>query len=226
MIPQPLIKFKNAPWWFAEEIPLGLRFPRVLWVCAGRPEARIEEAMRRLVAQSLFSADLAPMHSEDIRGMILEKIGPLRKQLLAQDREKGNTVLNPFIELVIQRAAGLPLYVRYVIGDVLNGKYRVLDGQEDLPANLHAYHEERLRRLGGGDLQAVVTPLAATLALRELAALFVGRKLVHAGDRRELIERALAAIASMVATAPDPEGEVGTPCSTKACATTSSVRRR
>ena len=201
---------------FAEEIPLGLRFPRVLWVCAGRPEARIEEAMRRLAAQSLFPSGLPPMRSEDIRGMILEKIGPLRKRLLAQDREKGNTVLNPFIELATRRADGLPLYVRYVIGDVLNGKYRVLDGQEDLPASLHAYHEELLRRLGVGDLQAVVTPLAATLAcayeplaLHELEALFVWRKLVRAGDGRELIERALAAVASMITTAPDPEGEVG-----------------
>ena len=201
---------------FAEEIPLGLRFPRVLWVCAGCPEARIEEAMRRLAAQSLFPAGLPPMRSEDIRGIIREQIGPLRKQLLAQNREKGNPVVNPFIELVTQRAAGLPLYVRCVIGDVLNGKYRVLDGQEDLPASLHAYHEELLRRLGVGDLQAVVTPLAATLAcayeplaLHELEALFVWRKLVRAGDGRELIERALAAVASMITTAPDPEGEVG-----------------
>jgi tetratricopeptide (TPR) repeat protein len=201
---------------FVEQIPLGLRFPRVLWVCAGRPEAGIEAAMRRLAAQTLFPEGLPPMRREGIRGMILEKIGPLRKRLLAQDREKGDTVVNPFIELVTQRAAGLPLYVRYVIGDVLNGKYRVLDGQEDLPASLHAYHEELLRRLGVGDLQAVITPLAATLAcayeplaLQELEALFVWRKLVRAGDGRELIQRGLAAIASMITTAPDPEGETG-----------------
>ena len=201
---------------FAEEIPLGLRFPRVLWVCAGRPEAGIEEAMRRLAAQALFPAGLPPMRGEDIREMVIEKIGHLRKRLLAQDREKGDTVLNPFIELVTQRAAGLPLYVRYVIGDVLNGKYRVLDGQEHLPASLHAYHEELLRRLAVGDLQAVVTPLAATLAcayeplaLHELEALFAWRKLVRAGDGRDLIERGLAAIASMITTAPDPEGETG-----------------
>jgi len=201
---------------FAEEISLGLRFPRVLWVCAGRPEAGIEAAMRRLAAQTLFPEGLPPMRGEDIREMVIEKIGPLRKRLLAQDQEKGDAVVNPFIEMVTQRAAGLPLYVRYVIGDVLNGKYRVLDGQEHLPASLHAYHEELLRRLAVGDLQAVVTPLAATLAcayeplaLHELEALFAWRKLVRAGDGRELLERGLAAIASMITTAPDPEGETG-----------------
>ena len=201
---------------FAEEIPLALRYPRVLWVCAGRPEAEIEEKMNRLGAERLFPEGLPPMSQEDIRGMILEKIGPLRKKLIRQDLEKGEAVVNPFIDLVTHRADGLPLYVKYVIGDVLSGKYRVLDGDEDLPDSLHAYHEELLKRLGVGDLQAVVTPLAATLAsafeplaVRELEAIFTWRKLIHQDGGLELIERGLAAIGSMIATAPDPEGEIG-----------------
>ena len=201
---------------FVEEIPLGLRYPRVLWVCAGRDENGIGESMTRLGAERVFAGGLPPMTSSDIRGMILEKIGPLRRRLVAGDLERGDSVVNPFIELVTERAAGLPLYVRYVIGDVLNGKYQEMHGQEELPASLHAYHEELLTKLGVGDLQAVVTPLAATLAcaheplaVRELEAILVWRKLFQAGAGPELVNRALGVLSSMVSTTPDPEGEEG-----------------
>lgn len=201
---------------FAEEVPLGIRPPNVLWVCSGRPESGLAKAMSSLGALALFPDGLPPMSQDDIRAMMLEKIGPLRKKLLAGDKEKGDAVVNPFIDLVTQRAAGLPLYVKYVIGDVLAGKYRVLDGQEDLPESLHAYHEELLRRLAVGDLQAVVTPLVATLAcaheplsLREITAILVHRKLLVADGAEPLVDDALAATASMLSTAPDPEGETG-----------------
>jgi tetratricopeptide (TPR) repeat protein len=201
---------------FTEEVPLALRYPGVLWICSGRPEPMITEPIRKLGGEDLFPHGLPPMREEDVRGMILEKIGPLRKKLLGKDAEQDGKVINPFIRLVTERAAGLPLYVKYVIGDVLGGKYRVLDGEEDLPDSLHAYHEELLRRLGVGDLQAVVTPLAATLAtayeplsVRELVAILVCRKLLTEEGARQMVEKGLAAIASMVRSAPDPEGEVG-----------------
>lgn len=135
---------------FAEEVALGVRVPRLVCCCAGRPEPAIETAMRRLGGRVFFAEGLPPMREEDIRGMLLDRIGALRKRLLAQDREKGDAVLNPFIERVARCAAGLPLYVKYVVGDVLGGRYRVLDGEENLPDGLHAYHEELLRRLGVG----------------------------------------------------------------------------
>ena len=201
---------------FTEEVPLALRYPGVLWICSGRPEPMITEPMRKLGGEDLFPHGLPPMREEDVRGMILEKIGPLRKKLLGKDAEQDGKVINPFIRLVTERAAGLPLYVKYVIGDVLGGKYRVLDGEEELPDSLHSYHEELLRRLGVGDLQAVVTPLAAILAtayeplsVRELVAILVRRKLLTEEGARQMVEKGLAAIASMVRSAPDPEGEVG-----------------
>ena len=201
---------------FAEELPLALHHPRVLWVCSGRPESGIGAQMKRLGAEILFPDGLPPMQEADIRGMILEKIGPLRKKLLVGDREEGDVVINPFIKLVTERASGLPTYVKYVIGDVLSGRYRVLDGDEDLPESLYAYHEELLRRLGIGDLQAVLTPLAATLAtaneplaLHELTAILSFRKILIGEDSEALVEQGLAAMESMITTASDPEGEVG-----------------
>ena len=201
---------------FAEEIPLDIRPASVLWVCSGRSEAGLAKAMDSLGAVNLFPQGLPPMSNDDIRAMVLEKIGPLRKKLLAGDKEKGDSVINPFIDLVTVRAAGLPLYVKYVIGDVLSAKYRVLDGQEDLPDSLHAYHEELLRRLAVGDLQAVVTPLVATLAcaheplsVREIESVLVYRKLLTPDGASALVEEGLAATASMLSSAPDPEGETG-----------------
>ena len=201
---------------FTEEVALGVRVPRLVCCCAGRPEPAIEQAMRQFGGRTLFANGLPPMGVDDIRGMLLEKIGPLRKKLLGHDRESGDAVVNPFIELVAKRAAGLPMYVKYVVGDVLANRYRVLDGDESLPDSLHAYHEELLRRLGVGDLQAVVTPLAATLAcayepltLEQLEAVFIHRKLIQPKCGLSLIKAGLVALASMVISAPSPEGGIG-----------------
>ncbi|MDG2443526.1 MAG: tetratricopeptide repeat protein, partial [Luminiphilus sp.] len=202
---------------FAEEVPLALRYPRVVWVCAGRPEAALQEAFRINGAILPYPEGLPPMGPDDIRGMILEKIGPLRKKLLSGDKQQGDEVMNPFIELVAERAAGLPLYVKYVIGDVLANRYRVLDGNEEVPESLHAYHEQLIDRLGIGDLKAILTPLAATLAVaheplaeHELVTLMQMRKLITADDAGgKLIREGLAALAPMLRRAPDPEGEEG-----------------
>ena len=65
-----------------------------------------------------------------LEAVILEKIGPLKKKLLSNEKETGEAIVNPFIDLVVKQADGLPLYVKYVIGDVLANHYRVLDGNE------------------------------------------------------------------------------------------------
>lgn len=191
--------------------------PRVRWVCAGRPEPALVQAMRERAATDLFPDGLPPMAEDDIRGMILNKIGPLRKKLLQQDKENAGQVLNPFITLVTQRAGGLPLYVRYVIGDVLNGKYRVLDGAEDLPESLHAYHEKLLKQLGIGELSDILPRIVALLALAhepldegELYTFLAHRELLTADESgQSLLARGLAALASMLKTASDPDGDTG-----------------
>jgi tetratricopeptide (TPR) repeat protein len=149
--------------------------------------------------------------------MILEKIGPLKKRLIKNDIEHEDEVINPFIELVAKRAEGLPLYVKYVIGDVLANRYRVLDGHETLPESLHNYHEQLLDGLAIGDLKFILTPLAATLAvafeplaLHEIQTILAHRNIVPNTDTgRKLVEDGLSAIAPMLRTAPDPEGEDG-----------------
>ncbi|MDC0882864.1 NACHT domain-containing protein [Litorivicinus sp.] len=202
---------------FAQDVLTELRYPGIIWVCAGRPEKALEDLFSSLDATRPFPKGLPPLRTSDIRGMILEKIGPLKKRLIKNDIEHEDEVINPFIELVAKRAEGLPLYVKYVIGDVLANRYRVLDGHETLPESLHNYHEQLLDGLAIGDLKFILTPLAATLAvafeplaLHEIQTILTHRNIVPNNDAgRKLVEDGLSAIAPMLRTAPDPEGEDG-----------------
>jgi tetratricopeptide (TPR) repeat protein len=153
---------------FAQEVPLELVFPGVLWLCAGRPQ--LDAIFRTPRAQAYrFSeqatAGVPPMNAAGIREMLMAKIGPLSTELLRNDKEQDGEVVNPFIDRVVKNAQGLPLYVAYLIGDILNGFYRSFDLGERLPPSLDKYHEEMLRRLAVGTLHQVLTPLAATLAV-------------------------------------------------------------
>jgi WD40 repeat protein len=175
-------------------------------VAAGRPEATVVAAMRTAGAIELFPEGLPAMTPADVRAMLLDKIGPLTKRLVALDREAGGgDVVNPFVEAVVARAGGLPVYVSYVIGDLLAGRIRTLDATA-LPPSLGAYHAAVLRRGGAGAAQQLVTPLVATLALvREpleapaLHALMVHRTLATDDDLgRTALADALAQLAGML----------------------------
>ena len=156
------------------------------------------------------------MNEVDVRAMFMEKLGPLqRKKLIANEQDEAGNLQSPFIHQVTERAGGLPLYVVYAIGDVLNGTYRVLDGEENLPPSLDAYHAKLIEKLGIGALHEILTPLAAGLAVareplsqREIFQLLLFMNRMEK-DEEELLDRALLALSGMLSTAPDPEGEIG-----------------
>ena len=201
---------------FAEEIPLGLDSMRITWICSGRPEPELLKVFSNSRVINPYPDGLPAMQTQDIRSMLLERIGLFRNKLLAGDKEKGDEVVNPFIDLVAKRAEGLPLFVNYVTQDVQQGNYP-LDGTANLPKGLTAYHEKLIAGLGVGALQALLTPLVATLAManeplaeQEIITFLRLREEIpdgEAGDK--LVAKGLAAIASMLRRAPDPEGEDG-----------------
>jgi len=151
-------------------------------VAAGRPEAALSVAIAAAGGVAVFDGGLPPMSPADARAMLLDKIGPLSKKLVALDRDGAGApgaqapmsdhgslraqpaVVNPFVDAVIARAGGLPIYVSYVIGDVLAGRITSLDGAQ-LPPSLGAYHAQVLRKGGAGAAQQLVTPVVATLAI-------------------------------------------------------------
>ena len=201
---------------FAEDIPLGLDSMRITWVCSGRPEPELVKVFSNPRVINPYPNGLPAMQIQDIRSMLLERIGLFRNKLLAGDKEKGDEVVNPFIDLVAKRAEGLPLFVNYVTQDVQQGNYP-LDGTANLPKGLTAYHEKLIEGLGVGALKELLTPLVATLSManeplaeQEIITFLRLRDRIpdgEAGDK--LVTKGLAAIASMLRRAPDPEGEDG-----------------
>ena len=151
---------------FAAQVPLALAVPGVTWLCVGRPERGLPEAFQHAGAREPFPGGLPPMRDGDVRTMLLEKVGPLRTRLLKGDRDAGEAVVNPFITRVAENAHGLPIYVTYVVGDVLAGKIAPdVVGAAALPPSLAAYHERLLERCEVGDLRQVLPPLVGTLAV-------------------------------------------------------------
>ena len=201
---------------FAEDIPLGLNSMRITWVCSGRPEPELVKVFSNPRVINPYPNGLPAMQIQDIRSMLLERIGLFRNKLLAGDKEKGDEVVNPFIDLVAKRAEGLPLFVNYVTQDVQQGNYP-LDGTANLPKGLTAYHEKLIEGLGVGALKELLTPLVATLAManeplaeQEIITFLRLRDRIPDGEAGDqLVTKGLAAIASMLRRAPDPEGEDG-----------------
>ncbi len=154
---------------FADEIPLSIDAPELLWVCAGRPERVLTEAFRpdRCIHAFGASSGVQRMGAGDIRSMVIERIGPMRQKLLTRDREiEGEAgVDNPFIARIAERADGLPLYVTHVIGDILSGRIRSFEPTTPLPRGLTSYQDQLLDRCHAGAIASVSTAIIGLLAV-------------------------------------------------------------
>jgi hypothetical protein len=150
---------------FPKEIPLGLSIPNVTWFCAGRPEGGLPEVFSSEQCTHIFLKGVPPMGAGDIRSMLLEKIGPLRRRLLLNDHEEGDKVVNPFINKVIKCSDGFPIYVKYLIGDILSNRFRSLDAGERLPPSLEKYHEDLIKRYSFSSLNQIIPPIISFISL-------------------------------------------------------------
>jgi len=195
----------------------------VVWLCAGRPEGTLSWVFAPERCTHVFpgAEGLPRMRSDDVRGLLLDRTGSLKYDLLRLDQEKAGKgptepdVVNAAIEAVVQKAEGLPLYVRFVVEDVLAGHFRFADLETRLPKSLEAYYDDLLKRLSIGALQALLTPLMVTITwAREplsddtLLALMVRRTVLTESDR-PLLRDGLNALGAMLRVAPVPGGGVG-----------------
>jgi len=202
---------------FAKDVVLGLAFPGVTWLCAGRPEPVLREAFGAAACRHVFDGGLPEMTEGEIYEMIIEKIGAHRDRLLCNDHEKGGRNENAFVSLVKDKAKGLPIYVKYVIADVLANRFDVLDAATSLPPSLGEYHERQLQRHVGGDRDLIRIPLHALLAVameplceEALAELLEEWHLpVQDEEGQALILRVLADSATVIRRAPTAEGKQG-----------------
>src|SRR5262249_16258306 len=104
------------------------------------------------------------MSNTDIRAMLLEGTAKEKYDLLKRDQEHGGQPFNTLVDAVVSRAEGLPLYVRFVVEDVL-AQHLKFDSTfaSKLPHGLSAYYDDLLRRFAIGELQALLTPLVVSV---------------------------------------------------------------
>ena len=202
---------------FVQDVVFGMSSEGLTFICSGRSERGLERTFTPETSVVVFPEGLPPMRENDIRAMILQRIGPLRKRLVRQDQEQGEQMVNPFIAKITRAAEGVPLYVRYVIEDILNNKYLSFDAGEKLPPTLAAYHEELLRRCSIGTLQKILTPLVCLLAVAkqalatdELIRFFIETGVIEdTPPWRDTVQKGLRAVGSMLRRVESPDGSAG-----------------
>jgi hypothetical protein len=174
-------------------------------LCFSRPEPAVCQSFELLGAAEVFPGGLAMMHDDDIRAMVLERTGPLRRVLLRRDSECADGIRNPAIEPIVRASRGLPLYVTYVINDLINGRIE-LEDLDHLPPTLTAYHERLLERACLSDAGMVAPPALVLICLagepmpqEALSALLVEWGLVdELDDAIDLVQKAVRAIEPML----------------------------
>jgi tetratricopeptide (TPR) repeat protein len=193
------------------ELPFMALREGIVWVCAGRSERELEEALQRRGARWVFPEGLPPLGADAIRTMLTEHLGRLKYELF--ERDEGDR--NRFVEAVARKSEGLPLYVRMLVEDLKARQWTVRD-EGKLPQGLAAYYERLLERLRASDAGTVLTPLFCLLAwakdpIPEGALKFLLRVHHLAGSARwdEWFRRALESGHLMLQRRSTPDGEAG-----------------
>lgn len=112
--------------------------------------------------------ELKGMDTADIRTMFLQVLdGGKATGLLTQDadRDDNEAPSNAFIDAILAKADGLPLYVHYVIEDILSNQKKF--DKDTLPEGLTAYYKEMLGRLEISDEKERLHHVIAVLACSE-----------------------------------------------------------
>jgi len=196
-------EFLNVPFMTVKE--------GILWVCAGRSEGDLEEALKRQGAEWVFPDGLPPLDEKAVRAMLVEHLGRLKYELFERDEGQRNR----FVEAVTRKSEGLPLYVRMVIEDLKSRQLTVKD-EENLPEGLVAYYEKLLERLRVSDVGTVLTPLFCLLAWAKepitegtMKFLLQTHYLANTPRWGELFRRALERGHLMLQRRPTYDGEAG-----------------
>jgi len=135
----------------------------VVCVCAGRPEALLEKMLKKQDAIWLFPNGLPKLDDEAIRAMLTAHLGRIKYDLFARDSNDNGLYRNEFIEVLVKKSDGLPLYIRMLIEDILTGKWTI-DDENRLPNGLPAYFEQILGNLRVSSIGGVLTAIFSLLA--------------------------------------------------------------
>jgi hypothetical protein len=184
-------------------------------MAAGRSDYGLDELMQKSEADRPLPNGLEPMSPLDIRAMLVLGLGNQRGQLIAKDQWVGDQVSNSFIDGVVQRAQGLPIYVNLVLQD-LHNEVLTVDHEDRLPQSLSAYYQELVSRLGlktvQRDLPLLITALSTaeeSLTDEALASLMALPWEEDSPIYLNRVEAALRVGDSLLRYAPNADGELG-----------------
>jgi len=134
-----------------------------IWIMSSRP------GLNAHFAGELFSIpglkELHGLNKDEIRGMLIQGLsGGKAMGLLRLDKDESQDAppRNPYIDEIVEKADGLPLYVHYVIEDLLSNKKTFTTGS--LPKGLTEYYQEMLNTQGINDIMSDLPRLIAALA--------------------------------------------------------------
>jgi len=184
-------------------------------IAAGRSDYGLDELMQQSDAERPLPDGLGPMSPTDIRAMLVLGLGSQRGQLIAKDQWVGDQVSNPFIDGVVERAHGLPIYVNLVLQD-LHSSVFTIDQEDRLPQSLSAYYQELVSRLGLGTVQRDLPLVIAALSTVEepltddaLASLMASPWEEDHPIYLSRVDAALRVGDSLIRHAPNADGERG-----------------
>ncbi|MFZ2956439.1 MAG: hypothetical protein WA705_06080 [Candidatus Ozemobacteraceae bacterium] len=203
---------------FAVEVPLQMALPGVVWLCFGRAEQGLDVTFSTERAHVLFPKGegfpegVPDMKVDDIGAMIEEKIGYMRKKLLRSDEEK-------FVNRLKEYSKGLPLYIKYVIGDILNNSITDFSAGAalSLPKSLDEYLDRMMEKFGIGKVKHMLSAMVCVLTAAEepltveaLAEILVRKGTINAKyDPIAVVREGLARVRGMVRTGLNPDGQLG-----------------
>lgn len=188
--------------------------PGTIWLLCGRPEHGLDEEFSTGRAEHVFEGGLPVMSADDIRAMLIEGLGNARYALLRRDEDDEDGVHNAFVERVVERARGLPLYVELLLADLRAGRITVED-DDKLPDGLSAYYDGLMKRGSlstvSRDLPLIVSILARAEEPLDVDA-FAGLLAPQLEDIEGFVERVRAALRvgqSLLRTSTTPAGTTG-----------------
>ncbi|MFB6272833.1 MAG: hypothetical protein ABEL51_08080 [Salinibacter sp.] len=150
----------------------------VIWLCAGRPEAGLIKRFRdRNEVTNLFpptdnnpDGGLPSMTAQEIRELLETKlVGELGYELreLDEEGEESGEIENPFVDAVVERANGLPMYVELVVEDLNRGDLEISSAVNQLPDTVHHYFDDLLERYELGRDSDIPTRVLSLLTAAE-----------------------------------------------------------
>lgn len=148
------------------DLPLTLMLPNSRWLLSGRNEPQLyNKYVGAHKTETLWpNGELPALTSESIRTIISIELPADKYDLYQRDQEApGGVYKNIFVEELIRKSEGLPIYLQLIIEDIRNGK-KWIKNMDELPDKLTGYYDNILKRLNSSDVSMHVHDILGILS--------------------------------------------------------------